>query len=77
MKRVIDDLKYFFRKEFCTPLDFFWIDWKTVKKNMKTMPVKVIFALIILIPVSILLMAQYYTTLPFRLLNEIAQSWCE
>lgn len=77
MKRMFNELKYFFKEDFCTPSDFFDINWETVKKNIEIMPFKAILALIICILVGILLMVQYYITLPFRLLNEIAQFWCE
>lgn len=77
MKRMLNELKYFFKEEFCTPSDFFDINWDVVKKSIETIPFKAIIALIICVLVGIFLMVQYYITLPFRLLNEIAQIWRE
>ena len=77
MKRMIYMILNFFEDEFCTPSDFFDINWETVKNSIELMPFKAILALVIVVLVGILLMVQYYLTLPFRLLNEIAQYWCE
>lgn len=77
MKRMIYMIQKFFKDEFCTPPDFFDINWDIVKKSIEIMPFKAILALIICVLVGILLVVQYYLTLPFRLLNEIAQYWCE
>lgn len=77
MKRMIYMIQKSLKENFCRPSDFFDIDWDVVKKSIEIMPFKAILALIILVLVGVLLMVQYYITLPFRLLNEIAQYWCE
>lgn len=77
MKRMIYMIQTFFKEEFCRPSDFFDINWDVAKKSIEIMPFKAILALIICVLIGVLLMVQYYLTLPFRLLNEIAQYWCE
>lgn len=72
-----NNLKWFFRQEFCKPKDFLYVDLKHIKQGLKNNPWKVFVGFPILVILGIVLMILYYLTLPFRLLNEIAQSWCE
>ena len=74
---IINKLKWFFRQEFCKPCDFIYVDKKTVKQELKKNPLKVILAIIVLTLLGGLCMILYYLTLPFRLINELLQLWCE
>ena len=77
MTRIINKLEYFFRQDFCKPCDFFVFDKQTIKKELKKNPLKLIPAFIILIILNSLFMILYYLTLPFRVINELVELYCE
>ena len=77
MLTIINKLEWFFRQEFCKPCDFIYIDKKTVKQELKKNPLKIILSIIFLLLLGGTFMILYYITLPFRLINELLQIWCE
>lgn len=74
---IINKLERFFEQEFCKPCDFLYIDRKTVKQELKKNPLKIILAIIAFMLLGGSCMILYYLTLPFRLINELLQLWCE
>lgn len=68
-------LKRFFKEDFCYPYNFIDIDWKVVKRNFHENFFFALFTFIGYLFFGTFLMLQYYITLPFRLLSEIAEWW--
>lgn len=56
---------------------FFYVSWKTVRKNIKETPIRVIMSLIAFLLLATFYCGLYTITLPFTLLNRFAESWTD
>ena len=67
--------RFFRRRDYYLPSEFFWMDRKAAKENMPN-TFKRTFMLVLFYCVATTRCAIYLLTIPIRIINEWCESWC-